>query len=228
MRSGRIHIPEVKTESKIGSRWWRTKYMVEWIFCLLAIVALSPIYLGIGIAIVLQDGGNALYLSKRVGRNRRRFTLYKFRSMKPNSRRIVTPDLKIITVKNDPRVTLFGRYLRVGADELPQLFNVLRGEMCLIGPRPGVAAEVPLMNARERLRFAVLPGITGVAQVLGGRRWTNQENWEIDARYIENSSFCTDLLVVVCTILYVFGYRTPITRILRSFVIETRSNDARR
>src|SRR5689334_17448975 len=114
----------------------RMKFGVEWLASLAGVAAASPLLIAIGGAIALGSEGGALYRSNRIGKDGRLFTLLKFRTMRADARAIIDADDKTIVLDDDPRVTGIGKYLRSGLDELPQLINVLRGEMGLIGPRP--------------------------------------------------------------------------------------------
>ncbi|MDY7011712.1 MAG: sugar transferase, partial [Planctomycetota bacterium] len=131
--------------------------------------------------------------------------LYKFRSMKVGVKPVLAEDGKVITTDNDPRFTPIGRFLRLGFDELPQLFNVLKGQMCLIGPRPDVPWELECYTPRERTRLQALPGITGLTQVMGARELNNAQNYELDVRYVTDSNTWTDVLILALTLPYSFG-----------------------
>jgi len=195
---------------KIGmskkTRFWELKYVFEWILALVAIILLSPLLILIALLEKLQDGGDIFYITTRIGKSGRKFTIYKFRGMVKDAKPIITNDLKFITLKNDPRVTRLGRILRLGFDELPQLFNILKGDMCIIGPRPHLQWEIQMYNIREHKRLQVLPGITGLTQILDGRSLHPRDNYELDVRYVENSRWYTDLLILIFTVPYSFGY----------------------
>ena len=188
-------------------RLWRAKYAVEWALALLLTAALAPLEVLLAALVKLTSRGPVFYVSDRLGKDNRVFRLYKFRSMKVNVAEIRAPSGKVITLPGDARLTRIGRFLRLGFDELPQLLNVLKGEMCLIGPRPDVPWELPLYGPRERLRTAVLPGITGLTQVLGGRELDNHQNYELDVRYVVRSGAWMDLGIALLTPLYSLGAR---------------------
>jgi putative colanic acid biosynthesis UDP-glucose lipid carrier transferase len=167
-----------------------------------ALVLLLPVLAIIAIAVRLSDGGSVLYRQVRVGLDRRRFTIIKFRSMQEDAER----DLGAIwSVPGDPRCTRLGRHLRrFGLDELPQLWNVLRGEMSLVGPRP----ERPEFTREFRnehhgydVRHIVRPGITGYAQIHGWRGYTSlEERLRHDIYYITNWSLKLDLYILAMTV----------------------------
>lgn len=186
-------------------RWWGIKYAVEWAVALVAFVMVLPLLGVLALLVKMTSRGPVFYVSDRLGQNGRVFRLYKFRSMRVDSPQILGEDGKVLTLANDPRVTPIGKFLRLGFDELPQLFNVLKGEMCLIGPRPDVPWELHRYTPRQRQRLTVLPGITGLTQVVGGRELNNAQNYELDVRYVEASTWWTDVKIVLLTLPYSFG-----------------------
>lgn len=192
---------------KKSHRYWKLKYVIEWIIAFIAFVILSPLFILIAVLEKLQDGGDIFYISTRIGLKGKRFKLYKFRGMINDAKPIVTEDLKFVTIENDPRITKLGKILRLGFDELAQLCNVLKGDMCIIGPRPNLQWEETLYDDREKKRLNVLPGITGLTQILDGRALHIHDNYELDVRYVENSNFLIDLLILIFTIPYSFGYK---------------------
>lgn len=202
----------------MNSRCWFVKYVLEWIIALVAVVLLSPLFLLIALLEKLQDGGDVFYISTRIGRGGRTFSFYKFRGMVKNPQPIITNDLKFITLKDDPRVTRLGRILRLGFDELAQLFNVLKGDMCIIGPRPNLQWEIQLYDERERKRLQVLPGITGISQILDGRALHLRDNYELDVRYVEKSKWDTDFLILIFTVPYSFGFRKFYQKFFKSYL----------
>jgi lipopolysaccharide/colanic/teichoic acid biosynthesis glycosyltransferase len=175
-----------------------------------SLVCLSPLLASIAAAVRLSDGGPIFYRQTRVGLDGRRFTMIKFRSMRDDAER----DLGAIwSVPHDPRCTELGYYLRrSGFDELPQLWNVLRGEMSIVGPRP----ERPEFTGEFRkeyrnydLRHAVRTGLTGYAQVHGWRGFTSlDERLRHDRYYVENWSFRLDLYIVLMTFVSGWSERT--------------------
>lgn len=203
----------------IRNKWnWRVKYIVEWLIALLAVIVLSPLLMLIATLEKIQDGGEIFYISTRIGRNGRKFQFYKFRGMVKNAAPIITDDLKFITVSNDKRITRLGKILRLGFDELAQLFNILKGDMCIVGPRPNLQWEILLYNEREKKRLSVLPGITGLSQILDGRALHIRDNYEIDVRYVENSRWYTDLLILIFTVPYSFGIKKIHRRFFKRYL----------
>jgi exopolysaccharide biosynthesis polyprenyl glycosylphosphotransferase len=173
-----------------------------------ALLLLWPVLLAVAIAIRLDDGGPVLFRQARVGLHRQRFTLLKFRTMVPEAERQL-PELvsrneadgPLFKLRDDPRITRVGRFLRrYSLDELPQLLNVLKGEMSLVGPRPPLPGEVARYEDWQLDRLEVRPGITGLWQVSGRSELSFEEYVRLDLFYIENWSMLYDLFVVAKTI----------------------------
>ena len=206
--------PFVGQTVRATSRLWRLKYALEWLMGTLGFVVILPLLAVLAVLIKLTSPGPILYVSERLGRDGRIFRLFKFRSMRVGVAPVLGPDGKVLTLDNDPRWTPMGHFLRLGFDELPQLINVIRGEMCLIGPRPDVPNELERYTPRERLRLVVLPGITGLTQVMNGRELSNAENYELDVKYVSQASFRLDLLILILTLPYSFGGKEFSKRVL--------------
>ncbi|HEY9100512.1 MAG TPA: sugar transferase [Chitinimonas sp.] len=184
--------------------------------CLLLILA--PVLLGLILALRLQ-GGAALFAHVRIGRHGAPFRCYKFRTMLPDAERRLQELLardaqarqeweKDFKLRNDPRVTPFGEFLRKSSlDELPQLWNVLVGDMSLVGPRPVVEAELLRYGNRASLYTSVRPGITGLWQVSGRNDTTYEERVRLDAQYVQNWSLSLDWHILWRTLFVVLGRR---------------------
>jgi lipopolysaccharide/colanic/teichoic acid biosynthesis glycosyltransferase len=163
----------------------------------LALFVLSPLLLLTALAIKLTSRGPVFYVQARIGRFGRPFPFIKFRSMVQNAER---QGAGILCLQADPRVTAVGRVLRrTSFDELPQLFNVLRGEMSVIGPRPGLAYQVEQYTPWQRRRLEILPGITGWAQVNGRNSITWDQRIAFDVEYVDKVSLAKDLQVLMRT-----------------------------
>lgn len=169
----------------------------------------SPVFLLLAAAIKLEDGGPILFPQTRVGRYGRRFKMYKFRSMcldaEQRLRELVAKnqhkDGVTFKLKDDPRITRVGKWLRkFSCDELPQLFNVLIGDMSLVGPRPPVPREVEKYSLAHRRRLAIKPGLTCLWQVSGRAEIDFSGQVELDVDYIENLSFWMDLKILARTV----------------------------
>ena len=160
--------------------------ILDIIFSLTALVILSPLFLIVGIAIRLETIGSPIFRQERVGLNGQRFFMCKFRSMVRDA-----PELGGYSTRpGDPRITRIGRFIRsTSIDELPQLWNVLIGDMGLVGPRPDVPAQEELYDAADRSkRLSVRPGVTGLAQVTRRSKATAAERLEKDLEYVDNQS----------------------------------------
>ena len=178
------------------------------------LVLLSPIFAAIAIAIKLSGGGSVIFSQRRIGHHRRPFTIYKFRSMVTEAESMISglehanempgPAFKM---KNDPRVTRLGALLRATSlDELPQLWNILKGEMSLVGPRPMSVRDVELFDELPLMRrFSVKPGLTGLWQVTGRSRTTFAQWMELDSRYIDEWSLLLDLRILLRTVIVVLN-----------------------
>ena len=180
-----------------------------------AMVASVPILL-LGIALIqLADPGTVLFRQTRIGRRERPFTMLKLRTMREGNddsafREFNTRELRgeviptsdgIFKLENDPRLLPMGRFLRrLSIDELPQLVNVILGDMSIVGPRPCLPWEVKLFTREQRHRHEVLPGITGLWQVSGRNRLTMQQMLALDLVYVEQQSFLLDLKILLRTV----------------------------
>jgi lipopolysaccharide/colanic/teichoic acid biosynthesis glycosyltransferase len=172
------------------------------------IVALSPLMLAVAVAIRLSSRGPVIFRQRRAGLLGKPFTMYKFRSMRP----AIADDAELLRhpvgrngpafkLARDPRVTAVGRWIRrASIDELPQLFNILKGDMTLVGPRPLPLDEVCLERFSERARLSVVPGLTGLWQV-SGRADLPYEEWiELDLYYVQHRSTLLDMQILLRTI----------------------------
>lgn len=181
------------------------KYASDRVLAAVLLVLLSPVLLGIALWIVLDSGRPALIRQRRAGKDARPFGMFKFRTMVQNAveigRELNLTDDPFGVVKDDPRVTRAGGFLRrTGLDELPQLLNVLCGDMSLVGPRPDLVEQAALYTDSDRRRLAVLPGITGWAQVQGREEISWPERIVLDIWYIEHWSIRLDLKILLMTV----------------------------
>jgi lipopolysaccharide/colanic/teichoic acid biosynthesis glycosyltransferase len=169
----------------------------------LGLALASPFLAASALAIKLEDRGPVLYRQRRVGRGGEEFELLKLRTMVVGAE---TQGAGWAVNKGDPRITRVGRVLRrLSLDELPQLWNVVRGEMSLIGPRPTLAYQVERYTDRQRRRLEVKPGITGWAQIHGRAKLPWDERIELDVWYVEHRSPLVDLRILLRTPLALFG-----------------------
>ena len=174
------------------------KRLLDMLLSLIALVVLSPLLLATAAAIVIDSGLPVLFRQARLGLGGREFAMYKFRSMVGDAASIGPWH----TASDDPRITPVGRFIRrTSIDELPQLLNVLKGDMSLIGPRPDVPAQRSLYSDDEwALRCSVRPGITGLAQALLRSDATPQQRLALDLRYARERSLWMDLKIVAWTL----------------------------
>lgn len=174
----------------------------------LALLILLPFFPVVALAIVLSSPGPILYRSTRLGKHGRAFTFYKFRSMIVDAHEhrafllhLNEADGPVFKLTNDPRITRVGRFLRRSSlDELPQLINVLRGEMTLVGPRPPIPEEVEKYEPWQRRRLDVTPGITCLWQISGRSKLGFNEWMRLDLQYIQHRSFALDMKILLRTI----------------------------
>jgi lipopolysaccharide/colanic/teichoic acid biosynthesis glycosyltransferase len=173
------------------------------------LVVFSPLYLFLALWIRLEDGGSPFFSQIRVGRDGREFRMYKFRSMCVNAEARLKEVLAknqhqegvTFKIKDDPRLTRAGKWLRkFSLDELPQVWNVLRGDMSLVGPRPPLPREVALYSLADRRRLAVKPGITCFWQIGGRSNIDFSGQVKLDVDYIERRTFATDLKILLQTL----------------------------
>lgn len=169
-------------------------------FSLIAILILLPVFVCLIILIKVTGRGPAIFKQIRAGKNGEPFTFYKFRTMKTD----VEPFGPSPKTRQDPRLTKVGIFLRkYSFDELPQLFNVLKGNMSLVGPRPLYISQIAEWNQQQKKRLLVKPGITGLAQINGRGELTIEEKLAFDVEYVEKISFMLDAKIVFFTILHV-------------------------
>ncbi len=190
-----------------GVRRW-AKSTVDKIGAAALLLALSPLLLGAAVLIRCTSPGPALFKQERIGKDGRPFTIWKFRTMHVDAERRRSHlthrnecDGALFKMKDDPRVTTVGRYLRrFSIDEFPQLVNVLRGDMSLVGPRPPLATEVAAYEADMRRRLVVKPGMTGLWQVSGRSDLSWEEAVRLDLRYVEHWTLSLDFVILLRTV----------------------------
>lgn len=175
------------------------KRIFDVLLSLLLIVLLSPLLLVIAILIKANSKGPILFKQERVGRNKRLFNIYKFRSMIQNADKLGAG--YYMDGDNDPRITRIGKLLRkTSLDELPELLNVLKGEMSFVGPRPTLKYQVDKYNENQKRRLEYPPGITGWAQINGRNEIPWSKRIELDVWYIDNYSFWLDIKILFLTL----------------------------
>ena len=190
--------------------YWVLRRAQDIVFSLLALILLAPLALVISLAIVLDSPGDgAIFRQRRVGRDGKLFWLYKFRTMCPDAEKRLNELLKlnqmdgpVFKIKGDPRITRVGRFLRkTSLDELPQLLNVLRGDMSIVGPRPALPREVELYSDYQRQRLYVTPGLSCYWQIAPHRNEMSFDEWvALDMKYIQERSFWVDWKIIFLTV----------------------------
>ncbi|PEZ03472.1 sugar transferase [Bacillus sp. AFS018417] len=175
------------------------KRSMDFILSLIAIMVLSPVFLVVAILVRVKLGGPVLFKQKRPGLNEKVFMMYKFRTMTDER------DENGQLLPDSVRLTKFGRFLRsTSLDELPELFNILKGDMSIIGPRPLLVQYLSLYNEHQKRRHKVRPGLSGLAQVSGRNAISWEEKFNLDVEYVDNVSFTGDWRIILLTIKKVF------------------------
>jgi exopolysaccharide biosynthesis polyprenyl glycosylphosphotransferase len=218
--TGRITHVDASLESIWRERRWPVyesvfKRMLDLFLSSLGLVAILPFWPVIVLAVRLDSSGPAIFIQERVGQHGRRFSFYKFRSMYVDAEQRMAEvlagneiDGPVFKIRNDPRVTRVGGFLRrTSLDELPQLINVLKGEMSLVGPRPPLPREVKEYRPRDIVRLSVKPGLTCLWQI-SGRSNVGFDKWmEYDREYVRNMSLWLDLKILLRTVGAVLSMR---------------------
>jgi len=196
--------PKIKTNSK--KAYFVIKRVQDLFFSLLALIVLFPVLLIIAVLIVIDSpGASPIFIQERVGKDGKTFKLYKFRSMCPNAEEKLSDlldknemDGPVFKIGNDPRITRVGRIIRkVNVDELPQLINIIKGEMSIIGPRPALPKEVAQYSDFDRKRLAVRPGLSCYWQIENNKNNISFSDWmKLDVKYIEEMNFIIDWKII--------------------------------
>lgn len=174
------------------------KRLLDFIMALIGLIVLSPLMFIIAVLVRIKLGSPVIFKQPRPGLNEGIFTLYKFRTM------IDERDQNGELLPDERRLTAFGRWLRsTSFDELPELWNILKGDMSFVGPRPLLVDYLPFYNEKQRKRHRVRPGLTGLAQVSGRNALAWEERFALDVQYVDSVSFLGDLSIMVRTVLAV-------------------------
>ncbi|MFH5881243.1 sugar transferase [Liberiplasma polymorphum] len=185
------------------SKWGQLflKRTVDFVFSISVLLIFLPIWLVVAILIKLTSRGPVFFLQDRPGKNKKIFKVYKFRTMKPGSEKMIKGKE---VLGDDDRVTIIGKVLRrTKIDEIPQVLNILKGDMSLVGPRPERIASLEEYNEEISKRLNIRPGITGLAQVSGNIYLTLKDRYRYDVYYVEHYSFILDVKIIIRTILVV-------------------------
>lgn len=194
--------------------YWMVKRTFDIIFSTCVLVGLSPLYAALALAIFIDDPhGSPIYAQTRIGRKARPFKFYKFRSMVVGADKMLDQLQELnekegpaFKIKNDPRITRIGRFIRrTSLDELPQFWNVLKGDMTIVGPRPPLPQEVAQYNRYHKLRQIVTPGLTCYWQTCPNRDAVSFDEWiAMDIQYIQDRNFLLDLKLILRTVKVMF------------------------
>jgi exopolysaccharide biosynthesis polyprenyl glycosylphosphotransferase len=199
----------------VSSSTLALKRAFDFVVSAIGLVVTLPIFVLVAVAIVVDDGGPVFFRQQRVGEGGRRFRIFKFRTMVRDAEArfhdlvsLEELDDPLFKLKADPRVTRLGRFLRrTSIDELPQLLNVVRGEMSMVGPRPELVDIVERYRPEHEFRLQVKPGITGPWQVFGRSDLTFEEVLAVEREYVENLSIVRDVRIILMTLPAVLGKR---------------------
>ena len=173
--------------------------LLDFILSLVALIVLSPIMLIIAIMIRIKLGKPVIFKQKRPGKDEKIFEMYKFRTMSDKR------DRKGNLLSDEDRLTKFGKLLRATSlDELPELFNILKGDMSIVGPRPQLVRDMVFMSDKQRKRHSVRQGLTGLAQVNGRNNISWEDKINYDLKYIDKITFINDFKIIMNTVLKVF------------------------
>lgn len=184
------------------------KRSLDVIVSAVSLVVLGPLLFTIALLVKLTSSGGVFFTQARLGKSGVPFDIYKFRTMLKDAPDLRNPDGSTFAGESDPRVTRIGRTLRkTSLDELPQLYNVLKGEMSLVGPRPDKVDQMKYYTAEEAHKLLVKPGITGQAQISGRNGIPWAERKRLDVEYVRHQSVWGDLRILVLTIPYVLAQR---------------------
>ena len=218
--SNTVHTTETMSAEQVCISRTKPGYLTikrvqDILLSLIVLLLLFPALLLVALIVVLDSpGAGPIFVQTRVGENGKEFRFYKFRTMCPDADQMKDQlmalnemDGPVFKIKDDPRISRAGRFLRKASiDELPQFWNVLRGDMSIVGPRPALPREVAEYSDRERMRLSVQPGLTCFWQIQPHRNNLSFEEWvDLDIRYIQERSFGTDWKIMFATIGAILG-----------------------
>ena len=204
-----IEVSKEQVQHKSKRGYLAVKRCLDVVLSFIALILLSPVFLVIAILIKLEDKGPAIYKHKRVGKNGKDLFLYKFRSMQANPaplEELLTPEqlaeYKVnFKLENDPRITKIGKFLRKSSlDELPQLVNILKGELSIVGPRPVVEEECQRYGEKREKFLSVAPGLTGYWQSNGRSAVTYEDRMNMELYYVDHQSLWLDIKIIFWTV----------------------------
>jgi undecaprenyl phosphate N,N'-diacetylbacillosamine 1-phosphate transferase len=193
-----LEISKVMKKHKIYQRYFKRK--IDIFLSFLALIVLSPFLLLVSVLIIIESGMPILFKQKRVGKNNKIFTIYKFRTMKN------IKDKHQNNVSDMQRTTFIGKILRaLSIDELPELINIIKGDMSIVGPRPLLVQYIPLYNKHQKRRHEVRPGLSGLTQISGRNTIGWNQKFDLDVKYVDNISFLNDMKIIFLTFFKIFS-----------------------
>lgn len=203
----------IKSDFKRGAAYELMKRFIDILGAVFGIIFLSPLFIIVSLAIKIESIGPVFFIQKRCGKDGRIFKMYKFRSMACNAEEKLGDLMHlnemsgpVFKIKNDPRITKVGKFIRrTSIDELPQLINVLRGDMSLVGPRPPIDREALEYTEYQKQRLLIKPGLTCYWQVSGRNKIDFNEWVNLDIKYIMERNLWVDIKLILKTVLVLFG-----------------------
>ena len=191
----------------MNKKFLKSKRIFDFVLSIFLIFIFSPLMFLISFAIIFESKGGAIFKQKRIGKNKKLFTIYKFRSMYLSDGEYINQYKQaILSHESDKRITKVGLILRkTSLDEIPQLFNILKGQMSFIGPRPILEEQLNAMEEKYYKRFSLLPGLSGLAQVRGRRKLNWLKQLQFDNEYIDKVSLYLDFFILIRTFLVLFS-----------------------
>jgi len=189
------------------------KRFFDFTLSLFVLIVLSPIFLIVAILVKIKLGSPIIYKQKRPGKDEKIFEIYKFKSMldqRDEGGHLIPESLRLTKfgIPDSVRLAKFGKILRASSlDELPELYNILKGDMSFVGPRPLAVIYLPYYNEKEKLRHKVMPGLTGLAQINGRNAISWEERFKYDIEYVRNISFTEDIYILLKTIKIVLSHK---------------------
>lgn len=212
MNSKHVSLAKADSSSISGPVGGMIKRLFDFTIAICSLIVLTPIFLFVSVLVKLEDGGSIFYRHSRIGRANKQFDCLKFRTMVRDGDRVLreylaqNPDaqaewLATRKLRNDPRVTATGRVLRkTSLDELPQLINIICGDMSIVGPRPVVRDEIPMYGPDFQFYQCARPGLTGAWQISGRNDTSYTDRVILDRQYVEQWSLATDIIIIAKTI----------------------------
>ena len=181
------------------------KRLFDFFIAMTALIILTPVFFIIITLMKINTKGPVFFIQIRVGKNMKKFKLFKFRTMVVDAEKVKNG---LEVKEGDKRITSFGSLLRkTSLDELPQILNVIKGDISLVGPRPCLPEQLPFFSKEQKKRFSIKPGITGLAIINGRSRIPWSKRIEFDLKYIKKLSFCTDIKIIIKTIYVIFAFK---------------------